>query len=284
MGRVFTPFSLRWAAQGRFAAMRSGRLIPAAVLGFLFSISSAQAANPKVGALIKEGDRLYKENKYREAAEALKKAYDLEPAGVLLYNIGRAYDQAGELKIALDYYRQFVGQEGSDPTLVKKANLAMDRLRTLVAKDEAGRQVNDAEKKRLEDEARIAKEKAASETEKSRLQKEAYEAKEKAAVAAAQSKTGARLAGGLVVTGLAVVALGSGIAFGVLAGTSKTQFKAATTVADKQKFDVSYVTAGAAAIAAILLFPKGGSEPPKAVEVVFAPAPGGAYAGLQGSF
>ncbi len=275
--------------------MRSGRLIPAAVLGLLFLVSSAQAANPKVGALIKEGDRLYKENKYREAAEALKKAYDLEPAGVLLYNIARAYDQAGELKIALDYYRQFVGQEGSEPTLVKKANLAMDRLRTLVAKDEAGRQVNDAEKKRLEDEARVAREKAAAEAEKSRLQKEAYEAREKAALAAAQNKSGTRLAGGLVVSGVAVAALGSGIAFGVLASAAKARFKSATTVTDKQKFenetktrsliaDVSYVTAAAAAIAAILIFPKGSSEPAKAVEVVFGPAPGGAYAGLQGTF
>ena len=275
--------------------MRCGRLIPAAVLGFFFCVASAQAANPKVGALIKEGDRLYKENKYREAAEALKKAYDLEPAGVLLYNIGRAYDQAGELKIALDYYRRFVGQEGADPTLVKKANLAMDRLRTLVAKDEAGRQVNDAEKKRLEDEARLAKEKGAEEAEKARVQKEAYEAKEKAALAASQSSRSGRLVGGVVVGGLAVAALGTGIAFGVLAGTSKTGFKAATTVADKQRLesetktraliaDVSFIGAAAAAIVAIIVFPKGSAEPAKAVDVVLAPAPGGAFAGIQGTF
>lgn len=261
---------------------------------FLF-VSLALAANPKVGALIKEGDRLYKENKYREAAEALKKAYDLEPAGVLLYNIARAYDQAGELKIALDYYRQFVGQEGADPALVKKANLAMDRLRTLVARDEAGRQVNDAEKKRLEDEARLAKEKAAEEAEKARVQKEAYEAKERAAHAAAQSKTNARLVGGVVVGGIAVAGLGTGIAFGVLAGSSKTSFKSATTVADKKKFesetrtraliaDVSFIGAAAAAIVAVIIFPKGSSEPPKAVEVVLAPSAGGAFAGIQGTF
>jgi len=275
--------------------MRSGRLIPAVVLGFLFCVSAVQAANPKVGALIKEGDRLYKENKYREAAEALKKAYDLEPAGVLLYNIARAYDQAGELKIALDYYRQFVGQPGADPALLKKANLAMDRLRTLVAKDEADRQVNDAEKKRLEDEAKLSRQRADEEAEKARAQKAAYEAKEKAALAAAQNKAGTRLAAGVVVGGIAVAALGSGIAFGVLAGSSKASFASAPTVADKRKFenetktraliaDVSFATAAAAAIAAIIIFPKGSAEPAKAVEVVFAPAPGGAFAGIQGTF
>src|SRR5256885_12028992 len=107
--------------------MRWGRLIPTAVLGLLLCAGLAAAANPTAAALIKDGDRLYKENKYREAAEALKKAYELEPAAVLLYNIARAFDQAGELQLALDNYRQFVGQEGADPGLVKKANLAMDR-------------------------------------------------------------------------------------------------------------------------------------------------------------
>ncbi len=275
--------------------MRCAGLASTAVLGVLFLLSTAQAANPKSGALIKEGDRLYKENKYREAAEALKKAYDLEPAGVLLYNIARAYDQAGELKIALDYYRVFVGQEGSEPALVKKANLAMDRLRTLVAKDEAGRQMNDAEKKRLEDEARAAKGKASEEAEKGRVQKEAYEAKEKEAVKAAQSKTSLRLVSSLGLGGVAVAALGSGIAFGVLAGSSKSSFNAATTGADKKRLesetrtraliaDVSFVGAAAAAVVAVILFPKGGAASEKAVEVVFAPAPGGAFAGLQGCF
>jgi len=275
--------------------MRSRRLIPAAVLGLLFCFSQAHAANPKASALVKEGDRLYKDNKYREAAEALKKAYDLEPAGVLLYNIGRAYDQAGELKIALDYYRQFVGQEGVDPGLVKKANLAMDRLRTLVAKDEATSQVNDAEKKRLEDEAKTAKERADAEAEKSRRQKEQYEAREKAAAADAQSKSSTRLVAGVTVAAVAVAALGTGIAFGVLSGSSKSSFQAATTVGDKKRLeretktraliaDVSYVGAAAAAIVAIIVWPKGGSAPPKSVEVVLSPAPGGAYAGLQGSF
>ncbi len=277
--------------------MRSGRLIPAAVLGFLLCVSTALAANPKVGALIKEGDRLYKDNKYREAAEALKKAHDLEPNSVLLYNIGRAYDQAGELKIALDYYRQFVGQDGAEPSLVKKANLAMDRLRTLVAKDEAGRQVNDAEKKRLEDEARLATERAAGEAEKARAQKEAYEAKENAVRAQAQKKTNSRLVGGVVVGAIAVSSLGTGIAFGLLSRESKASFRAASNVADKRRFqnetttraliaDVSFAAALVAGVTAVILFPIGGSSPApdKAVEVVLAPSPNGAFAAIQGTF
>ena len=279
---------------GRVSPMRWGRLIPAAVLGVLVFTSLAQAANPKAAALVKEGDRLYKENKYREAAEALKKAYDLEPAPVLLYNIARAFDQAGELTLALDNYRQFVGQEAADPALVKKANLAMDRLRTLVAKEEAGKQVQDADKKRLEDEAAAAKEKAAREEEKARVQKEGYDLKEKAAAEAAKSKTSGRLVGALVVGGLAVGALGSGIAFGVIATGSKKSFVSANSVADKTRFaadtrtqaliaDISFGVAIAAAVTAVIIFPKGG-EPEKSVQVVISPTIGGAFVGLGGRF
>lgn len=268
-----------------------------AILAALSLASLALGANPKASALAKDADRLYKDNKYKEAAETLRQAYEADPLGLYLYNIARAYDQAGELELSQEYYRKYVAlpSEESQPDLVKKANLAMDRLRTLVAKDEAGRQLNDAEKKRLEDEARVAKETAATEAEKARLQKESYEAKERAALEAAKGKTSARLVAGVVVGGLAVAGLGSGIAFGVLSGSSKSSFTSATTVADKKKFetetktraliaDVSFAGAAAFAIAAIIVFPKGSAEPPKAVEVVFAPAPGGGYAGLQGSF
>ena len=262
--------------------MRWGRFI---LLGLVFLTSLAQAANPKAAALIKEGDRLYKENKYREAAEALKKAYEFEPAPVLLYNIGRAYDQAGELMLALDGYRHFVGQEASDPALVKKANLAMDRLHTLVAREDAGKQVVDADKKRLEDEAAAAKGKAAR-----------YDAKDKAALAASQKKTNTRLLAAIIVGAVAVGALGAGIGFGLAAGGSKTSFLNATSVADKQRFeaetktrsliaDLSFAAALATAITAVILVAKGGNpEPDGAVEVVLGPTVGGTFVGLGGRF
>src|SRR5882757_7797608 len=85
----------------------------------------AFAANPKAAQLAKDGDRLYKEGKYRDAAEALKQAYELDKNPVLLFNIARAYDQAGDLQIALDTYRQFIAVPDIDPQLIKKANLAM---------------------------------------------------------------------------------------------------------------------------------------------------------------
>src|SRR4051794_10001770 len=70
------------------------------------------------GYWVKEGEKLYQAGKYREAAEALIKAQNLEPNPRLIYNIARAFDQAGDVVTALQYYQQYVGSaEGTDATL-----------------------------------------------------------------------------------------------------------------------------------------------------------------------
>src|SRR3954466_10607225 len=122
------------------------------LLAALTLAASAFPANPKASALAKDADRLYKDNKYKEAAEVLRQAYEADPNGLYLYNIARAYDQAGELELSQEYYRKYVAlpSEDAQPDLVKKANLAMDRIRTLLARGSADKQVRDAEKQRLE--------------------------------------------------------------------------------------------------------------------------------------
>ena len=261
----------------------------------LLLASPSWATGSKVQALVKEGDKLYKENKYVEAAETLKKAYALEPSPVLLYNIARAYDQAGELSTALDYYRQYTSQGSTDPKLVQKANLAMDRLRTLVAKNEADAKLQEAEKKRLADEAKAAKDKADQEAERSKKQREAYEAKEAQQRAQSQKKVDVRLYGTIATGAFAVVALGFGIGFGLEAQGSKSSFLTATTVNDKQAYeastksqaliaDVSFALAVAAGIAAVVLVPKGSDDPPKSVQVTFVPLGGGGAFSLGGRF
>lgn len=251
----------------------------------------ALAANPRAQALIKEGDRLYKENKYLEAAAALKDAYALEPNPTLLYNIARALDQAGELQQALDQYRTFVGLEGADPALVKKANLAMDRLRTLVARAEADQRLQEAERKRLEGDAQKERSRAQSEAEKAKLQREQFEAEKRAAEESANKKSSGRKIAAFAVGGAAIVGLGVGIGFGVAANSSKSAFTRAETVADKQRLesetrtralvaDVSLGLSLAAAIAAVVVYPGSSSGP----QVSVVPISGGAFATVGGSF
>jgi hypothetical protein len=201
-----------------------------------------------------------------EAAEVLKQAYELDKNPLFLFNIARAYDQAGDLQLALDTYRQYVGLTDTDPALVKRANLAMDRLRALVAKGEADKQVQEAESKRLKDEAEAARKKADEEAERSRLQREEFEAKERARKAEAQKGASGRTVAGLVIGGLAVVGLGVGVAFGVMANGAKGSFSLAGTLDDKKRFeaqtrqnaliaDVSLAAALALGITFAIVFP-----------------------------
>jgi tetratricopeptide (TPR) repeat protein len=150
------------------------------------------APDARATALAKDAERLYKDGQYKEAAKLLEEAQALEPNPKFLYNMARAYDQAGELQPALDTYGKYIGLPATDsePDLVKKANLSMDRLRQLLARQEADSRVRDAEKTRLEKEANDARERAEAEAEKSRRLKAQLEAKEKAQSETAQTEDG----------------------------------------------------------------------------------------------
>lgn len=250
----------------------------------------AHAASPQAQALIKDGERLYKENRYLEAAQALKQAWALEPNPTLLYNIARALDQAGELKAALDGYRDFVGTPEADPALVKKANLAMDRLRTLVARNEADQKLQDAEKKRLEEEARRERARAEAEADKARATREAFEARERAALEGAASRGSGRRTAAFVLGGASLASFAVGIGVGLAANGSRSAFSLATTVDDKRRLegetraralvaDLALVLGVASAVTAALVFPWSAGA-----SVALAPTPGGATVGVGGSF
>lgn len=201
----------------------------------LACVAFAAAKDTRATQLAKDGDRLYKEGKYREAADALKQAYEIDKNPVFLFNIARAYDQAGDLQLALDTYREYISLPETDPQLVKRANLAMDRLRALVARSEADRQVQEAEAKRLKEEADAARRKAEEESERLRQQKAEYEAKEAARLKEQNKGASARKIAGIALGAAAVVGLGVGIAFGVLSNGSKSAFLSALTLEDKKK-------------------------------------------------
>ena len=213
--------------------------------------ATALAANPKATQLAKDGDRLYKEGKYREAAESLKQAYELDKNPVFLFNIARAYDQAGELQTALDTYREYIGLADTDAQLVKRANLAMDRLRALVARGAADKEVQAAEAKRLKEEAEAARRKADEEAERARRQKEEYDAKEAARLREQNKGASGRRVAGIVIGALALAAVGVGIGFGVTASSAKGSFTSAITLDEKRRFEAQ--TRQAALIADVAL-------------------------------
>jgi tetratricopeptide (TPR) repeat protein len=248
----------------------------------------ALGANSKASALAKEADRLYKDNKYKEAAETLRQAYDADPNGLYLYNIARAYDQAGELELSQDYYRKYVALPSDDtqPDLVKKANLAMDRIRTLLAKGSADKQVRDAEKQRLEEDARKAEARADAEAAEARKQRQEFAEKERARKEAENKSVNVRKLIAYGTGGAAIAGLGMALGFGIASNVNRDQFRQADTLATKQQLeketrgtaavaDVSLVIGLAAAVATVIIYPKGEEPPAGSVNVVVAPVAGG---------
>jgi tetratricopeptide (TPR) repeat protein len=243
-------------------------------------------AEKSAAAWVKDGERLYKAGKYREAAEALLKAQALDPHPRLVYNIARAYDQAGALSDALTYYQQYVGsEEGTDPVLLKRSALAIDRLRGLVRQQEEERARQEAERQRQAGEVRAARERAEAEAEAKRRAEADAETQRKEALelelkVQERARTGAYVAGGVALAGLA-----TGATFGVLAFNSRNSFIQAQTLDDKQKYkavtqsraliaDIGFGVGLAAAVTAVVLYPKNGAPPSSQARLLL--GPGGA--------
>jgi tetratricopeptide (TPR) repeat protein len=258
-------------------------------------VAQAQRGSKGPAALVKEGEKLYNAGKYREAAEVLKKAQELQPNPRLLYNIARSYEQAGELREALSYYQQYVGTrtEEADPTLLKRSALAIDRLRVLLEQQEQAAAAAEAERKRLQEEAEAARRRAEEEQAAARRAEEAARqqrlAEQERALASYRRSRVAAFALG----GVSAASVGAGIFFGLQARDSRTSFDEATNLEAKRAAaddtrgkalmaDLGFGVGLAAAIGALIVYPK--EAPPVEGEVRMTLAPRGLGAGMEVSF
>lgn len=78
--------------------------------------TAAARSNPQDEAQLHydEGVRLYDAAEFKEAATEFELAYALVPDASLLYNIGLAWEEAGELDKALDSYQRYVAKSPED--------------------------------------------------------------------------------------------------------------------------------------------------------------------------
>lgn len=250
------------------------------------------------GALLKEGERLYQQGEYRKSAEVLIQANELSPNSRLLYNIARAFDQAGDLRKAVSYYQQYVNStEGTDSQLLKRAGLALDRLRRQIEKEDTAAAALEAERKRLEQETAAAKARAEAEAEAAR--RAAEESQRTAQLQYEKDVTGwqrLRIAA-FGTGGLALAAAGVGTWMGVEALGIRNSISQVAGLDDKRRTvgrmqqqallaDISFGVAVAAAVTAVLLYPKGPAPEPPAgtakASVIL--APGGLGAGVEVKF
>lgn len=241
-------------------------LLPTAALA-----ASRQDAK-KAAALVQEANRDYAAGRYAEAAAALEKAHALAPHPRILYNLARAYDQAGELEKSLETYQRYIASpEGTDPTLLKRSSLAVDRLRGLVTQQQEERARAEAERKRLDEERLAAEERARQESEAKRQMEEAAQQRQRERTLAAQQGHDRAQLAAWVTAGLGAVGVGTGAVFGYQAwqtgrspegavATAETyaQKQDAVAVAKQQALvaDIAFGVGIAAAVTSVLLWPK----------------------------
>ena len=100
----------------------------------------ARAAEPEVDTadlvevLAQEAKELVQAAMYEEAISRYMKAYQLQPAGLLLYNVAFIYDKKiGDARLATEFYRRYLRSQDPDVNLVRRT---LNRLREL--HEEAG--------------------------------------------------------------------------------------------------------------------------------------------------
>lgn len=91
---------------------------------------SAEDASPKerADALSDEAVQKFEAKDYEGAVELFEQAHQIDPQPNYLFNIGRVYEEKGDLEKAVEYYQRFVGESGVD---LESRQIATERLKVL---------------------------------------------------------------------------------------------------------------------------------------------------------
>jgi hypothetical protein len=94
------------------------------------SASAETPAAPTSNDLSAQAIDRFKAKDYEGAARLFDEAYKLDPNPNYLFNIGRVYEEKGDIRAAVDYYQRFVKEPGVE---IESRELALQRLRVLKA-------------------------------------------------------------------------------------------------------------------------------------------------------
>ncbi len=117
-----------------FTLAASGHAV-AAPAGPVVSATPAPATTPTVapggaGDLSAQAIERFKAKDYDAAVRLFEQAYAIDPNPNYLFNVGRVYEEKGDIRSAVDHYQRFVKEPGVD---IGSRELAVQRLRVLKA-------------------------------------------------------------------------------------------------------------------------------------------------------
>ncbi len=135
--RTRRPIALLTAATLILTASASGRVLAAAPASTAVSATSpaptpaAPTTSPGgAGELSTQAIERFKAKDYDAAVRLFEQAYALDPNPNYLFNVGRVYEEKGDIRSAVDHYQRFVKEPGVD---IGSRELAVQRLRVLKA-------------------------------------------------------------------------------------------------------------------------------------------------------
>ena len=116
---------------GPVASLVAGAGATVVILALLCAASLVHAqeiTNEEAKALYEEAVMAYSEGNLEEAAALLESAFDIDPNAILAYNIGKAYDESGQFKVAQGWYLKSLSLEGLPETQRRRAAKAIERI------------------------------------------------------------------------------------------------------------------------------------------------------------
>jgi tetratricopeptide (TPR) repeat protein len=128
MNRMAAPLRLARAST------RVGLHVCLALAVFAGPVATAAAAAPDASspadadALSEAAVEKFEAKDYDGAAALFERAYEADPQPNYLFNIGRVYEEKGDLRRAVEFYQRFVGEPGVD---LESRQAATERLRVL---------------------------------------------------------------------------------------------------------------------------------------------------------
>lgn len=93
-----------------------------------FAQDESSEQDTEFNRLTTEAAKNFEAGRYDAAAGFFLKAYEIKPVSNILYNVGRVYEKAGELQLALDHFERFV----KAPNVEQAARQdAIERIKTI---------------------------------------------------------------------------------------------------------------------------------------------------------
>lgn len=131
--RARRPIALLTAATLILTAGASGHAFAAAPA--VSAVSAAPGTTPAespagAGDLSAQAIERFKAKDYDAAVRLFEQAYAIDPNPNYLFNVGRVYEEKGDIRSAVDHYQRFVKEPGVD---IGSRELAVQRLRVLKA-------------------------------------------------------------------------------------------------------------------------------------------------------